>query len=101
PGRIHRLTLEDLEANRATVHSASSHDTRFETALALGRQMGFPLPNEIIIYAIEVTNVIDFSEQITPAVARAIPQTIRAIMSELLPSNLVRMSTEEAHYGFA
>ncbi|NCC34256.1 MAG: hydrogenase maturation protease [Chloroflexia bacterium] len=101
PGRIHRLTLEDLAANRATVHSASSHDTRFETALALGRQMGFALPNEIIIYAIEVTNVVDFSEQITPAVARAIPQTIHAILSELLPSNLVRKSTEEAHYGFA
>lgn len=48
PGVIHRLTLDDLQAISPTQHSASAHDTNLVTALEMGRQMGLPLPQEII-----------------------------------------------------
>jgi hydrogenase maturation protease len=84
PGAFYRLTLDDLQAISPPQHTASAHDTSLDTALAMGRRMGLSLPREIIIYAIEVENIMDFGEAPTPAVARAIPQVTAAVLSELL-----------------
>ena len=84
PGTVHRLTLEELRTISPTQHSVSSHDTSLATALELGRQMGLSLPEEIIIYAIEVENITDFGDEPTPAVARAIPRVTEAVLAELL-----------------
>lgn len=83
PGTIHRMTLDELRSISPTQHSASPHDTTLSTALAFGEQMGVPLPAEIIIYAIEVENIIDFRDTPTPAVAAAIPQVVAAVLAEL------------------
>lgn len=83
PGRFQRLTLADLRAISPTQHSASAHDTSLVTAWETGKRMGFPLPEEITIYAIEVENIIDFSEEPTPAVARTIPLVTAAVLAEL------------------
>ena len=83
PGSIHRMTLPDLEAISPTQHSASAHDASLATALDSGRRMGLPLPDDIIIYAVSVENVIDFSDTPTPAVARAIPKVTKAVLEEI------------------
>lgn len=83
PGVIHRMTLEELRNISPTQHSASAHDTSLVTALEMGQRMGLPLPEEIIIYAIEVENIIDFGEEPTPAVAQAIPKATAAVLGEL------------------
>lgn len=83
PGKIHRMTLDDLRNISPTQHSACAHDTSLVTALDLGLQMGLPLPQEISIFAIEVENVIDFSEESTPAVAAVIPEVTEAVLAEL------------------
>lgn len=83
PGKMHRMTLDDLQAISPTQHSASAHDTTLVTALDSGRALGMHLPDEVIIYAIEVENVIDFSEEPTTAVAAAIPGAVTAVLAEL------------------
>jgi hydrogenase maturation protease len=83
PGSVRRMALEDLRATSPTRHSASAHDTDLVTALEMGQQMGLPLPQEIVIYAVGVENVLDFGEQPTPAVAEAIPQVTAAVLAEL------------------
>ncbi|MCB8923750.1 MAG: hydrogenase maturation protease [Ardenticatenaceae bacterium] len=83
PGRIHRLTLDDLRAISPTQHSASAHDTTLVTALDSGRALGFHLPDEVIIYAVEVENVLEFSEEPTTAVAAAISPVVEAVLQEL------------------
>lgn len=83
PGRIQRMTLDDLRVISPTQHSASAHDTTLVTALDAGRALGFHLPDEVIIYAIEVENVLDFSEEPTTAVAAAIPPVVKAVLQEL------------------
>jgi hydrogenase maturation protease len=83
PGTIHRLTLEDLREVSPTQHSASAHDTSLITALEMGERIGLSLPQEFIIYAIEVENIIDFGEEPTPAVAEAIPKVTAAVLEEL------------------
>ena len=45
--------------------------------------MEIPTPDEIIIYAIEVENVMEFNEQPTPAVADAIPRAVKLVMQEI------------------
>lgn len=83
PGTIHQMTLDDLHAISPTQHSASAHDTTLSTALESGKQMGLALPQEIIIYAIEVENVTEFGEQLTSPVAEAIPKVTAAVLEKI------------------
>lgn len=83
PGTVYRMTLDDLRNVSPTQHSACAHDTTLVTALDLGMRMGLHLPEEIIIHAVEVENVIDFSEEPTPAVAAVIPEVAAAVLAEL------------------
>ncbi|MEJ2749657.1 MAG: hydrogenase maturation protease [Anaerolineae bacterium] len=83
PGKMHRMTLDDLRAISPTQHSASAHDTTLVTALDAGKALGMHLPDEVVIYAIEVENVIDFSDEPTTAVAAAIPGAVTAVLQEL------------------
>lgn len=83
PGVIHRLTLDDLRTISPTQHSASAHDTSLVTALDMARQMDYPVPQDFIIYAVEVENILDFSDEPTPAVAAAIPKVTAAVLDDL------------------
>ena len=83
PGVVHRMQLADLRTMSATQHIASAHDTNLLTALDAGRRMSLPLPQDVTIFAIEAENVIDFGEELTPAVAEAIPEVVQAVLSEL------------------
>jgi hydrogenase maturation protease len=83
PGKIHRLSIDDLRHVSPTQHSTSAHDTSLVTALDAAEQMGYEVPQEFIIYAVEVENILDFSETPTPAVAAAIPVVVEKIITEL------------------
>jgi hydrogenase maturation protease len=85
PGTIHHMTLKDLEEISPTQHSASAHDTSLVTALEAGREIGLELPFEFSIYAVDVENIMDFSDEPTPAVAAAIPKVTKAVLAELKP----------------
>jgi hypothetical protein len=53
------------------------------TALDAAEKLGYKIPNEFIIYAVEVENILEFSETPTPAVAEAIPIVTAKIIDEL------------------
>jgi hydrogenase maturation protease len=84
PGKVHKMTLDDLKSISPTQHSASPHDANLITALETGRKMGLPLPDDITIFAIEVENVMDFNDQPTPAVAAVIPRVTESVLAELV-----------------
>lgn len=83
PGRIHRLTLDQLGSLSPTQHSASAHDTTLFTALEAAQEMGYPTPPEVIVFAVEVQNILEFSETPTPPVAEAIPKVTQLVLEEL------------------
>ncbi len=83
PGKIHHLTLDDLRSVSPTQHSTSAHDTSLVTALDAAEKMGYQIPQEFSIYAVEVENILDFSEIPTPAVAKSIPIVVSQIIEEL------------------
>ena len=79
-GQIYRL---EAEAFDATQHAAGPHDVNFATALELGNKLGLALPQQIIIFAVEVEDVTTFSERGTPEVERMIPVCAEKVIQEL------------------
>ena len=82
PGKIHRLNLDDLRSVSPTQHSTSAHDTSLITALEAADHLGYKIPSEFTIYAVEVENILDFSETPTPAVAESIPIVTNMIIED-------------------
>jgi hydrogenase maturation protease len=80
-GTVSQFTLSDLPDLTAG-HSASAHDTSLRNALNVGRSMNIFLPKDenVIVVAIEAENVYDFSQELSPAVAEAVPQAVKAVL---------------------
>lgn len=81
-GFVHCLPLEWLPDNSGG-HLTAVHDTSLQTALRVGRSMGAHLPAEITVVGIESPYVYDFSEELTPPVAAAVPSAVQKVL-ELL-----------------
>jgi hydrogenase maturation protease len=83
PGMIFTMNLDDLRVLSCTQHSSSAHDTSLVTALDAGKSMGMKLPEEISIFAVQVENILDFSEQMTPAVAATVSKVTEMVLDIL------------------
>jgi hydrogenase maturation protease len=82
PGHIIECPLDaipDLTAG----HTSSVHDTSLSTALEMGRQQGIPLPESVHVVGIESKNIHDFSEELSPAVAKAVPKAAQVVLKLL------------------
>ena len=81
-GSVRVIPLEAL-TNPSAGHSASAHDTSLITALQTARTMGLDVPESVEVVAIEAGNVYDFSEELSPPVARAVPMAVQAVLDLL------------------
>ena len=79
-GEVYRLETADLAS---TLHTSSPHGVNFATALELGKKLGVELPQEIVVFAIEVQDVTTFGEECTPEVGRAIAVAKDMVIQEL------------------
>jgi hydrogenase maturation protease len=79
-GQIYRL---DPKAFDTAIHTASAHGIDFTTALEFGKKLGLSLPQQIIIFAIEASDVHTFNEECTPEVRKAIPTCVEMVLQEL------------------
>ncbi len=79
------VTQMPVEALSGDLHASCIHDLSLQEALSLGRSLGMHLPEEIIIYGIEVADPYTLSEECSPAVqtgARQAAQRIRDFLME-------------------
>jgi hydrogenase maturation protease len=81
-GSVSVFTLSDLPDLQAG-HLSSAHDTSLQKALQVGRLSGAHLPEEIFIVTVEVRQVCDFSEQLSPELQTALPLAVRQVMEIL------------------
>lgn len=81
-GRISSFKLEDMPDLTAG-HTTSAHDTSLQTAIDMGRRMGFSLPDEIMVVGIEAHQVYDFSEELTQPVRAAVPLAVERVLDIL------------------
>ena len=79
-GHIYRLDTQAFDAAR---HTVSPHDIDFTTALEFGKKLGLSLPQQIVIFAIEASDVRTFKEECTPEVQKAIPTCVEMVLLEL------------------
>ena len=81
PGTIVRLDESDLAGS---VRLNSFHDISLPTVLALGRQMGWEMPDEVAIWGIEAEEAGVFGEDLSPPVARSVEPVIRELTAFVL-----------------
>jgi len=79
-GSFYRLSLDDLFSKPTYV---TIHKIDLNTALELGREIGLKVPDEIIIFAIEIGDNTTYCEKCSPEVERAIPEVEKSILSLL------------------
>jgi len=83
-GKVGQIYKFEPEALAATRHASTPHDVNFATALELGNRLGLALPQQIVIFAIEVENVTTYSEECTPKVRDAIPACVEMVIEEII-----------------
>ena len=87
PGTVVRLMEGNPDAGgpcgfepRGSVRLTGFHDLDLVTALALGRRLGWPLPDEIAVWAISGAIVDEFGEELSPEVAAAVPRVSTEVL---------------------
>jgi hydrogenase maturation protease len=81
-GSVLVLKLSDLPSYSA-FHTTSSHDTSLQNAIELGKSLGASLPDNIMVVGIATKHVFDFSEELSPPVAEAVPQAAHIVLDLL------------------
>jgi len=81
-GAVCALSLEDLR-NPGLGHSASAHDASLITALQTAKAMGAAVPLRVDIVAIEARSCHEFSEELSPRIAAAVPLAARTVLDLL------------------
>lgn len=72
PGTVVRIDEDDLAGS---VRLNSFHDISYPTVMALGRSMGWGMPDDVAIWGVEMAIADEFGEVLTPEVADSI-QTV-------------------------
>jgi hydrogenase maturation protease len=85
-GSLSRFTLSDLP-DAPSAHSASADEILLRNALSVGRGMNILLPRDedVLIVAIETANDCDFSQELSPLVAAAVPLAVNLILDIFQP----------------
>ena len=79
-GTVFKFIYPDIPYTRNTV---STHDMDLPAALELGKHLGISLPSEIIIFAVEAKDTVNFGEELTVEVEKALEKVISEIKSLL------------------
>ena len=81
-GSLHFLSLQELD-ELAAQHTACVHDLSLSAALALGRELGVKLPEEIRVVGVEAAAGFDFGERLSADIAAAVPGAAGAVAAWL------------------
>jgi hydrogenase maturation protease len=82
PGTIYRYDMNQI-LSFSMLNKGIPHIIDFPTSYKLSRELGLPLPGEIIIFGIEAQNTEILEEGCTPKVRAVIPICVEKIMAEL------------------
>lgn len=81
-GSVLSFELDEMP-NYSAGHLTASHDTTLQIAIQMGRSMGFVLPKRITVVGVESQIVYDFSEELTPSIAAAVPGAAKKVLKIL------------------
>jgi len=80
-GEIYRLKPENFVK---TVHFTTSlHNVNLATAIEIGRKfLTEQMPEEIVVFAVNIQEVTEFTEEMTGKVRKAIPRVVNLVLEE-------------------
>ncbi|MGZ6315766.1 MAG: hydrogenase maturation protease [Anaerolineales bacterium] len=78
-GTVRVLLLDQLEDPMAG-HSASAHDASLMTALQAAQAMGAEIPRRVDVVTIEARLSFDFTEELSPEIAAAVPVATQEVI---------------------
>lgn len=81
PGFVHELAGRDINS----IPSVAPHGVGLGEVLALGRELGFCVPDQVKIFAIEVADPFTVSAELTPELRAALPGIVERVMHALAP----------------
>ena len=76
PGTIHYFPIGKLTPSKNLVNS---HQINLPTAIEFGRKMGYVMPEDIQVLAVEAQDVTTLSERMTAPVVSAIPDSLSRV----------------------
>jgi hydrogenase maturation protease len=84
-GTVKVFPLIELQ-NPMAGHSASAHDASLLTALQAAQELGADVPTRVDVVSIEAKMTYDFSEELSPEIAAAVPVAVQEAI-KLLEAN--------------
>lgn len=84
-GKVGDIYQFGLDALKNTLHISSPHDVNFATALEIGKDFSEDyIPEDITIYAVEVEDITNFGEEMTPKAKAALPKVVAMVIEDIL-----------------
>ena len=80
PGEVVRYEAKDFKGGQ---RYGSAHSIGLGTALELGHALGYDMPEDVTVFAIEAVDVETFGEKLSPPVAAAAERVLVMIAAEL------------------
>ena len=83
PGPWSGSSRSDL---RTSLRLRSVHEIDLPTVLALGRHLGLPMPEEVVIFGIQAEDACTFGESLTASVTSGMQKAVDLILAEVADS---------------
>jgi hydrogenase maturation protease len=80
PGEVYRYEAKDFKGGH---RYGSAHSIGLDTALEIGRKLGYDMPEEVTVFAIEAEDVETFGEELSPPVAAAAERVFALVREEV------------------
>ena len=80
PGEVYRYEAKDFKGGH---RYGSAHSIGLDTALEIGHKLGYDMPEEVTVFAIEAEDVETFSEELSPLVAAAAERVFELVREEV------------------
>lgn len=93
PGAVYCLKPDDFGSPK--VNQNDQHSMGLLSALELGKSLGWPMPQDVTIVAIEAGDAGHFGDDLTPEVEKAIPVALEKIQ-ELLHAQVKESGTTQS-----
>lgn len=77
PGNVYRFIPDDF---KATLHIDNIHDISFLNALKVGKKLGYDIPSQIEIIAVEIIEDMVFSSEFTPQLQEKYPEILTEVI---------------------
>jgi len=80
PGEVVKLAGKDFEGGH---RYGSAHSISLGTALELGRWLGYEMPEDVTVYAVEAYDVETFGEKLSAPVEGAVERVVKMIREDI------------------